>query len=244
MMSNSVRFFVAMSAVVFVGCSSNNRGGTAGTGGHSGGSQGNGGATVSSGSSGGSGGSVGTGGTSGSAGRVGSGGTPGSGGKTDRGGSTGSGGNPASGGSATGGATGSGGAGGAGGRGGTSAVRDAGASQDATTAIDTSACPSCPPMRCAYGSPVDGNGCTVCTCNPAPDGGVDVPTDPVCALPEGCADAGSDTGTRGEAGGSSDVRRVDAAEGVKCGTAVCGWGEFCCNSLTSTCVTSGGACAL
>lgn len=34
-------------------------------------------------------------------------------------------------------------------------------------------CPACPPMKCAYGSPVDSNGCTLCQCNPAPDGGAD-----------------------------------------------------------------------
>jgi hypothetical protein len=234
-MNNVARFFVAMSSVIFVGCSSNNRGGTLGTGGHSGVSQGNGGATVRSGSSGGSGGSVGTGGTIGSVGTVASGGTPGSGGKTELGGSTSNGGNTASGGSPTGGAIGRGGAGGAG--------SDVAASHDANMVIDLPACPFCPAMKCTYGSPVDGNGCTVCTCNPAPDGGIDVPNGSICALPEGCPDAGSDTGTPGEAGGRSEVNRVDASV-IKCGSAVCGTGQYCCNPVMNDCAPTGSACAI
>lgn len=34
-------------------------------------------------------------------------------------------------------------------------------------------CPACPPMKCSYGSPKDSNGCTLCECNPGPDGGAD-----------------------------------------------------------------------
>lgn len=205
-MNYSVRLLVAMSAVVFVGCSSSTHGGPAGAGGHAAGSQGNGGATANSG------------GIGGSAGVV------GSGGKSDHGGSTGGGGIP----------------GGTWSQGGASAVSDAGAFQDA--AVDVPACQVCPPMRCAYGSPVDGNGCIVCACNPAPDGSVDVST--TCALPESCTDADSDIGAHADTGGRSEVSRVDAVEGIKCGTAVCAWGKFCCNALTSTCVTSGEACAL
>jgi hypothetical protein len=208
MMNNAVRFWGAMSAVAFAGCSSNTHGSTLGTGGHSGGSQGNGGTTVS-----GSGGTRATGGTLGSGGTFGSGGTPGS---------TGT--------------------GGAGGQGGTSAVSDAGAFHDATPAMDAAACPVCPAMKCTYGSPVDGHGCIVCTCNPAPDGGVDVPTGSACALPEGCADAGSDAGAHGEAGGRSDLRQGDAV-GIQCGTAVCGTGEYCCNPVTDLCAPIGAFCA-
>jgi hypothetical protein len=225
-MNNIVRIFVAMSAVAFVGCRSDNRGGTLGTGGYSAGSQGTGGATVRSGSSGGSVGSVGIGGTIGSTGTVASGGTPGSGGKTGLGGSAGS-----------------GGEGGAGGQGGTNPGSDAGASHDASMAIDTPACPVCPAMKCTYGSPVDGNGCTVCTCNPAPDGSVDVPIGSLCALPEGCPDVVSDTGTPGEAGGRSEVNRIDAAV-IKCGSAVCGTGQYCCNPVMDLCAPTGSACAV
>jgi hypothetical protein len=230
-MTKAVRFLAAMSAVVFVGCSSDNHGGSTGTGGHSGGSQGNGGATVSSG---GSGGSVTTGGTTGSAGTIGSGGNAG------RGGNTGNGGNSANGDAPAGGATGGGGTGDAGGHGGTSAVSDAGSPHD--TALDAFACPACPAMKCTYGSPVDGNGCTVCTCNPAPDGGADVPIGSLCSLPEGCPDAGIDTGTHGEAGARSDVSRNDA--GLKCGNAVCGTGEYCCNPVMDMCAPTGSACAV
>ena len=240
-MNNIARILVAMSTVAFVGCGSSDRGSTLGTGGSSAGSQGTGGATVRSGIGGGSGGSVGIGGAIGGAGTVSSGGTPGSGGKTDFGGSTGNGGHTASGGSPTGGAIGMGGAGGAGGHGGTGS--DAGVFHDANVAIDGSACPVCPPMKCAYGSPVDSNGCTVCTCNPAPDGGVDVPIGSPCALPEGCPDAGSDTGTPGEAGGRSEVNRVDAAV-IKCGNTVCGTGQYCCNPVMDDCAPIGSACAV
>jgi len=224
-MTKAVRFLVAMSVVAFVGCSSDNNGGSTGTGGHSGGSQGNGGATASSG---GSGGSVATGGTTGSAW------TSGNGGNTGRGGNT------TSGGSLTGGATGGSGTGGAGGHSGTSTVRDAGASYD--TAMDVFACPGCPAMKCTYGSPVDGNGCIVCTCNPAPDGGGDVPIGSFCPLPEGCPDAGIDTGASSEAGGRSDVSRNDA--GLKCGVTICGAGQYCCNPVMDMCAMIGSVCAM
>jgi len=230
-MTKAVRFLAAMSVVAFVGCSTDNHGGSTGTGGHSGGSQGNGGATASSG---GSGGSVATGGTTINVG------TSGSGGNTGRGGNTGNGGNAASGGSLTGGTTGGGGTGGAGGHGGTSIVSDAGASYD--TAMDVFACSVCPAMKCTFGSPVDDNGCTVCTCNPAPDGGGDVPIGSFCSLPEGCPDAGIDTGAQSEAGGRSDVSRSDA--GLKCGATICGAGQYCCNPVMDMCAMIGSACAV
>jgi hypothetical protein len=61
---------------------------------------------------------------------------------------------------------------------------------DGPLVLDTG-CPVCPTMKCAYGSPVDDKGCTLCQCNPPPDGGGDTPN--VCPLPEGCTDA--DPGT-------------------------------------------------
>jgi len=248
MLRNAVLGFVAASAVLFVGCDSTHQVGSSGTGGRSGGSPGNGGAIVGTGGSGGHGGTVGAGGAVASGGTVAGGGTGGSGGRPDGGGSAGNGG--ASGGSPTDGAAGKGGAGGgtggsggiagaAGGRGGTSAASDGGASDDASVALDGFACPVCPPMRCAYGSPVDSNGCTVCTCNPAPDGAIDAPTDSICALPEGCT---SDAATRGEAGGAGEVSRADAA-GLQCGAATCGTGEYCCNSLLNACTPIGWSCA-
>ncbi|HEX7505802.1 MAG TPA: hypothetical protein VF550_03460 [Polyangia bacterium] len=241
MRSNAVWFLVAMFAVAFVGCSSDNGRGTSGTGGHSGSSQGNGGATVSSGGTISSGGMVGGGGTGASGSNTGSGGNPASGGRPMGGGTVSGGAGGTVSGGAGGGAAGGGGVGGgAGGRGGTSGVIDAEASHDANTAIDTSTCPICPPMRCAYGSPVDDNGCTVCACNPAPDGGVDFPAG--CSLPEGCADAGSDIGTRGDAVGKSDVSRVDT--GVPCGNAICGSGYYCCNPVNSDCAPVGSVCAV
>jgi hypothetical protein len=253
MMNVSVRFFVVISTASLVGCSSNNDG-KPGTGGHSGSPQGSGGATLTSGS----GGSAGSGGIAGGGGTAGSGGMPGSGGTTDRGGNTGKGGSPAGGatgsggtgggpagsggGSGAGGRSGSGGtAGSTGGRGGTSAVSD-GAASDGAGAVD--ACPVCPPMRCTYGSPVDGNGCTVCECNPAPDGAMDVAIDSSCALPEGCGNPGLDSGTGNEAGGKRDVRLDGLPDAAKCGNVFCGPGEVCCNPLTDTCVTPGGVCAL
>ena len=211
MLRNAVLGFVAASAVLFVGCDSTHQVGSSGTGGRSDGSPGNGGAIVGTGGSGGHGGTVGAGGAVASGGTVAGGGTGGSGGI----------------------------AGAAGGRGGTSAASDGGASDDASVALDGFACPVCPPMRCAYGSPVDSNGCTVCTCNPAPDGAIDAPTDSICALPEGCT---SDAATRGEAGGAGEVSRADAA-GLQCGAATCGTGEYCCNSLLNACTPIGWSCA-
>jgi hypothetical protein len=67
---------------------------------------------------------------------------------------------------------------------------DAASGSDARLTTDGK-CPACPPMKCAYGSPVDSNGCTVCDCNPPPDGGID--TSGGCSLPEGCIDAGPST---------------------------------------------------
>jgi hypothetical protein len=70
-----------------------------------------------------------------------------------------------------------------------SVVADASVAGDTLGASDGSGCPVCPPMKCAYGSPVDGNGCTVCTCNPAPDGGEDASavSDATSALDAGVA---------------------------------------------------------
>ena len=107
-------------------------------------------------------------------------------------------------------------------------------------AIDAAACPICPPMKCAYGSPVDDDGCTVCTCNPAPNGRIDGPADSFCALAEGCVDADNDTGTPAEAGDRSDGPPVDA--GIKCGTAVCTIGQYCCNPVMDICAPMGAGC--
>ena len=212
-MGSTVRIFLGVLAVAVVGCGSSNHGGRSGTGGNGGGSQGNGGATVSSVSNGGNGGGLGNGGMIGSTGTVGSGGT------SDSGDTIGKGGNSS-------GPVGSGGvAGGAGG--GTSAFSDAGASYDAAADDDAPACPVCLPAGCVCGSPLDSNGCTMCTCNPAFDGGVDVSTDSSCGLPEGCADTGRDTGIQSEAGAKADVIRFDGT-GLKCGNIVCAWGERCC----------------
>jgi hypothetical protein len=252
MMSRAVRFFVAMLAVAVVGCSSSNHGGRSGAGGKQGGSQGNAGTTVSSG---GSGGGVGTEGIIGSAGSAGSAGMIASGGTPYGGATAGNAGN--CGGGPTGGATKPVGAGGGpassggvagddGGRGGTSAISDAGDPIDANTDVDAPTCPVCPAMRCTYGSPVDSNGCTLCTCNPEPDGGIDISTPLPCGLPEGCADAGRDNATQSEAGGKSDVIRFDGT-GVKCGDMVCAWGEHCCGSegewpSTPTCAPANDFC--
>jgi hypothetical protein len=242
MMSSAIRCLVAISAVVLLGCGSGS--GTSGTGGNLAGAPGSGGATVSTGGGSGTGGSIGPGSTGGSAVPAGSGGIPGSGGKADRGGNTGNGGNTASGGLQAGGASGRGGTGGgplgsgggAGGRGGT--VADAAAPDD--VASDAPQCPVCPTIRCAYGSPVDSNGCMVCACNPAPDGGaIDVTSDGSCALPEGCSDARVDTRSGAEAAGSRDLT---SPQGEKCGNVICALGEFCCNPLTDTCVPPGWAC--
>ncbi len=62
--------------------------------------------------------------------------------------------------------------------------RDAGVSD--TRESGDSKCPACPLMKCTYGSPVGSDGCTLCECNPAPDGGFD--TAPRCPS-EGCLDA-------------------------------------------------------
>jgi hypothetical protein len=214
---------VAISAMALMGCGSSS--GTSGTGANSGGAPGTGGTTTS------------TGGAGGSAGTA-AGGIPGSGGRTNQGGNTASGGSQSGGaagrGGAGGGPLGSGGASGStGGRGG--AVSDAAASND--TAVDSAQCPICTTIRCAYGSPVDDNGCTVCVCNPAPDGAIDVTTDGFCALPEGCA--GTDAGPGTETGGSRDLNSADA---IRCGNAICRPGDYCCNPLTDTCVPPGWGC--
>lgn len=61
---------------------------------------------------------------------------------------------------------------------------------DAALSLDTHVssdgkCPTCPPMKCSYGSPVGSDGCTLCECNPAPDGGPDTARCPA----GGCLDA-------------------------------------------------------
>ena len=63
------------------------------------------------------------------------------------------------------------------------AGNDVAAVRDAAVAIDDAGCPVCPFMKCAYGSPIDDNGCRMCTCNPNPDGGEDA-----ACPPEGCPD--------------------------------------------------------
>jgi hypothetical protein len=246
MMSRTVRFFVAMIAGAVVGCSSSNHDGRSGTGGMQGGSQGNAGTTVTGG---GSSGDVGKGGIIGSAGTVSSGGSPYGGAAAGNGGNIGGGpmGGATSRGGTGGGPASSGGvAGDAGGRGGTSAISDAGAPIDASMDLDAPACPVCPAIRCAYGSPVDSNGCALCTCNPEPDGGIDVSATLPCGLPEGCADASHDNATPSEAGAKSDVIRFDGT-GVKCGAMVCAWGEHCCGSesewpSTPTCAPANDFC--
>jgi hypothetical protein len=251
MKSDIGRFLMAMCALVFMGCSSELPVGLPSTGGHLGNSQSAGGVGGDgNGATGGKSGDGGLGGTGGNAGTLASGGTTGTDGGTALG-DAGSGGSPTGGAATRGGAGGgSAGAGGqstpsvggsAGQRADTGVSGDASVPSDAPPASDTGVCPVCGAMTCTYGRAVDSDGCVVCQCNLAPDGSVDTPLGPSCNIPEGCADAGSDSQPRGDTGASIDLHRADAT-GAKCGANVCAWGEHCCGIANPMCTPASQTC--
>jgi hypothetical protein len=202
----------------------------------------------------------------GGAGGLGSGGSHGgsAGGNATGGNATGG---HATGGNATGGNTAGGSATGGSATGGDRGMGTGGGPSDAAPDV-----PQCPIIStaCPNGHATDSNGCTVCL--PAANGGSAGRGEGGSAGNTGAVGSGGiDGGTgssidgagHGEAGGGggqggaaldagrstggtigTSTKADAAAEGIRCGTATCGVGQYCCNALCNTCASLNEACAM